>query len=86
MARTVIAEPTPPLDQPASRELIGRAIRARRTQLSLRIEDAAPLCGVSTQTLARIERADSSAQLENVLDVCKGLGIRLFIEPWEPTR
>lgn len=46
---------TPDLSQIVTPELLGKAIRARRTQSQLRLEDAAALCGVAKQTLQDIE-------------------------------
>ena len=42
---------TPNLNQTLTAELLGQAIKARRTQSNLRLEDAAALCGVAKQTL-----------------------------------
>ncbi len=84
MARQVKALPTPPLNSPLTAELLGEAIRARRTQSGLRLEDAAALCGVAKQTLMKVEHGAGTASLENILQICLGLGISLTIQPWEP--
>lgn len=83
MARQVKALPTPPLNSPLTAELLGKAIRARRTQSGLRLEDAAALCGVAKQTLMKVEHGAGTAKLENILQICLGLGITLTIQPWE---
>lgn len=73
---------TPNLNQPLSAKLLGQAIKARRTQSNLRLEDAAALCGVAKQTLMLIEHGKESCQLDSILQVCAGLGIKLAILPW----
>lgn len=72
----------PELAQPLTPELLGQAIRARRTQSHLRLEDTALLCGVAKQTLLNIEHGYPSCQLNTILQVCTGLGIKLRILPW----
>ncbi|MBL1376395.1 helix-turn-helix domain-containing protein [Zobellella iuensis] len=82
MAKQVRPLDTPDLQAPFSAELLGQAIRARRTQSGLRLEDAAALCGVAKQTLMKIEHGQETTQLGSILQVCAGLGIRLSIAPW----
>jgi transcriptional regulator with XRE-family HTH domain len=82
MAKRLKALPTPDLNANLSAALLGQAIRARRTQSRLRLEDAATLCGVSKQTLADIERGEGKSQMNLVLQICAGLGIQLRILPW----
>jgi transcriptional regulator with XRE-family HTH domain len=73
---------TPDLNQNLTPELLGQAIRARRTQSYLRLEDAAALCGVAKQTLQDIELGQGKSQLNTILQICSGLGIKLCILPW----
>lgn len=73
---------TPDLKQVLTPSLLGEAIKARRTQSKLRIEDAAALCGVAKQTYMKIEHGQPTAQLSSVLQICSALGIKLFIAPW----
>ena len=73
---------TPNLDQPLTPELLGEAIKAKRTQGHLRLEDAALLCGVAKQTLMRIEHGEPNSQFGTVLQICDQLGIKLSILPW----
>ena len=77
--------PTPDLTQILSLELIGRAIKARRTQQKLDRKTAAMLCDVSTVTLGKIENASSGIRMESVLKVMTALGIKMSITPWETT-
>lgn len=75
--------PTPDLTQVLSLELIGQAIKARRTQQKLDRKTAAMLCNVSTVTLGKIENASAGVRMESVLKVMMTLGIKMHIEPWE---
>ena len=75
--------PTPDLTQLLSLELIGEAIKARRTQQKLDRKTAAMLCDVSTVTLGKIENASAGVRMESVLKVMMALGIKMYIEPWE---
>lgn len=85
MAKRIKKLPTPDLNQPLTPELLGRAIKARRTQSNLRIEDAAALCGVAKQTFMRIEHGKHTSQFGIVLQICESLGIKLSINPWHET-
>lgn len=74
---------TPDLTQAITPELLGQAIKARRTQSKLRLEDAAALCGVAKQTLMKIEHGKTTSQLGSILQICSALGIKLHIVPWD---
>ena len=82
MAKRIKPLTTPDLDVNLSIELLGQAIRAKRTQSQLRLEDVAALCGVSKQTLANVERGEGTTQINLVLQICSSLGIQLRIMPW----
>lgn len=86
MANQVKKYKTPDLEQPLTPELLGQAIKARRTQSNLRLEDAAALCGVAKQTLMNIEHGRPNSQLSSVLQVCAAFGIKLHIHPWDNER
>lgn len=73
---------SPDMNQPLTAELLGKAIKAKRTQSHLRLEDAAALCDVAKQTLMKIEHGQATTQFSSILQTCAGLGIKLFIEPW----
>jgi transcriptional regulator with XRE-family HTH domain len=64
-------------------ETLGKFVRARRTQSGMGIHEAAAFCGVSVQTLSKIERALGEVHLSNALHVCRMLGISLSVERWE---
>lgn len=82
MAKRIKVLSTPDLNENLSSVLLGKAIRARRTESKLRLEDAAALCGVSKQTLTNVERGEGTSQMNLVLQICSGLGIKLRILPW----
>ena len=82
MGKKIVATATPDLNQALTAKLLGDAIKARRTQSQLRIEDAAALCGVAKQTLSNVEHGHSSTQFDTILNICNGLGIQLIIAPW----
>jgi transcriptional regulator with XRE-family HTH domain len=83
MAKQIKVYPTPDLSQRLTPELLGLAIKARRTQSKLRLEDAAALCNVAKQTLQSIESGLGKSKFETILQICDGLGIQLRIMPWK---
>lgn len=83
MSKKIIKLSTPNLQNPLNGELLGSAIKARRTQSNLRQEDAASLCGVAKQTYMQIEHGNPNSKLETILKVCSGLGVNLYIESWD---
>lgn len=86
MSKQVRPLPTPDLNQDLTAALLGQAVRARRTQNRLRLEDTALLCGVAKQTLQDIELGRGTSQMNTVLHVCTTLGIKLFIASWQSER
>lgn len=82
MAKQIKKTDTPDLNQTLTPALLGQAIKARRTQSKLRMEDAAALCGVAKQTYMKIEHGQHTVQFGYVLQICSALGIKLFIAPW----
>lgn len=83
MAKKIKKSNTPNLQEPLNPILLGKIIKARRTQSNIKIEDAAALCGVAKDTFMKIEHGHPSARLESLLQICSGLGIKLFIKPWD---
>jgi len=75
--------PTPALNQALSLELIGKAIKARRTQQGLDLKTAAMLCDVSVVTLSKIEHAAKGVRMGSILKAMTALGIKMHIESWE---
>ncbi|PSU42130.1 transcriptional regulator [Photobacterium frigidiphilum] len=82
MAKLVKALETPDLDQPFSTELLGLAIKAKRTQSRITQSDAAELCGIAKQTYIKIEQGKGDIRMSSIMDVIQGLGIKLTITPW----
>lgn len=80
--KRIIKLAMPNLDQQFTTTLLGQAIKARRTQSNLRLEDAAALCGVAKQTFMNIEHGNPASQIGTILQVCTALGIKLGIMPW----
>jgi DNA-binding XRE family transcriptional regulator len=83
MPKNIAIHPTPDLKIPISPELIGKAIRAKRTQSQLRLEDAAALCGVAKQTLMKAEYGHPNTKISTLLKICFSLGIHISILPWQ---
>ena len=83
MPKTIKPLPTPVQQGPLDAETLGKFIRARRTQSSMGIHEAAAFCGVAVDTLTRLETAKGDVKLSSVLTVCRMLGVRLAVEPWE---
>ena len=81
--KQVKALPTPELNRVLSLELIGKAIKARRTQQGLDTKTASMLCDVSVVTLSKIENASKGVRMDSVLKVMAALGIKMHIESWE---
>ncbi len=75
--------PTPDLNQSLSLELIGKAIKARRTQQKLDSKTTAMLCNVSVVTLSKIENAAKGVRMDSILKVMTALGIKMSIASWE---
>lgn len=83
LGKQIKSLPTPDLNQILTPTLLGQAIRARRTQSGLRLEDAAALCAVAKQTLQDIEHGQETSQFNTILQILSGLGIKLCILPWD---
>jgi transcriptional regulator with XRE-family HTH domain len=83
MPKKITITSTPDLKAQISAALIGRAIRAKRTQSQLRLEDAAALCGVAKQTLMNAEHGHPHTQISTILQICSSLGISITILPWQ---
>lgn len=55
----------------------GNAVRTRRTQLGVTLDQLAETSGVSTAALSRVERGHLSPTLRNALAIARGLGCEL---------
>ncbi len=83
MAKRVKSIPTPSQDGYLTKELLGKYIRARRTQEGLKMHDVAMLCGISIATLTNIEKAEANVRIDSILKVAKMLGVKIEIAPWD---
>ncbi len=83
MSKTVKPLETPKPEKTLMPELLGKYVRAKRTQLGFTIEDAAAFCRVSKDTLMNLEHGNAKVQLGSTLQICKGLGITLQVLSWE---
>lgn len=61
-------------------EALGNAIRERRKQAGIRIDDAAALCGIAVSTLSAMENGSRPAGIDKILPVLEKLGLRLIVE------
>lgn len=79
MAKKVTISQKPDLKQTITPELLGQAVKLKRTQSNLKLTDAAALCRVSKQTYNNIEKGYPTTQLNTILQVCASLGLKLYI-------
>ncbi|SEB17794.1 helix-turn-helix transcriptional regulator [Variovorax sp. YR216] len=70
--------------EPSVSDLIdlGKLVRNRRAKAKLRIDDAAALCGVSSDVLSRLENG-KPITADKLLLVLGGLGLRMLVVPKE---
>lgn len=82
MARTITPSPLPDKPTVESVAEFGAFIRSQRTQLRLRIDDAAALCGVSVALLSDLENGKPrSVGLDKALRVAQQLGLAVLAVP-----
>jgi transcriptional regulator with XRE-family HTH domain len=80
--------PADPLEPTALRSVaeVGRVVRRRRREQSLRIDDAAALTGVSVDLYSRLENGKGAVRLDKLLAVLDGLGLALVVGPKDDPR
>ncbi len=59
---------------------LGKLVRNQRAQNRLRIDDAAALCGVSSDVVSRLENG-KPVTLNKLLLILQGLGLHLIVLP-----
>ena len=59
---------------------LGKLVRNQRAHSSLRIDDAAGLCGVSSDVLSRLENG-KPVNLDKLLLILQGLGLHMIVVP-----
>ncbi|MCF7519398.1 helix-turn-helix domain-containing protein [Pseudoalteromonas sp. L21] len=84
MAKKVTASKMPSSAYIDSAEVLGQLIKAKRTELGLKLADCAALCGIGINTLSRIENGNSNCTLSAVFSVLNGLGIKLNTKELTP--
>lgn len=81
MTRKIIPQQKPASPVINDLAAFGAHIRSQRTQMLLRIDDAAALCGVSVQLLSDLENGSRSVGLDKALSVANQLGLSLLVMP-----
>jgi transcriptional regulator with XRE-family HTH domain len=82
MARTITPTPLPGKPTIDTVAEFGAFIRSMRTQLGLRIDDAAALCGVSVALLSALENGKPrGVGLDKALRVAHQLGLAVLAVP-----
>ena len=61
-------------------DTLGKLIKAKRTGMGIKLADCAALCGISINTLSRIENGQVNSTLSAIFSVLNGLGIKLTSE------
>lgn len=84
MAKKVTASDMPSTDFIDSAEILGQLIKAKRTELGIKLADCAALCGIGINTLSRIENGNANCTLAAVFSVLNGLGIKLTSKALTP--
>jgi len=80
MAKKVTASNMPRVACINSPEVLGQLIKAKRTELGMKLIDCSALCGIGINTLSRIENGNGNCTLTAVFAVLNGLGIKLTSE------
>ena len=82
MARTITPQALPERPTIETAAEFGAFIRSMRTQLGLRIDDAAALCGVSVALLSALENGKPrSVGLDKALNIARELGLAILAVP-----
>ena len=82
MARTITQLHLPARPIIETQADFGAFVRGMRTQLGLRIDDAAALCGVSVALLSALENGKPrSIGLDHALKIARQLGLALLAVP-----
>jgi transcriptional regulator with XRE-family HTH domain len=82
MARTITPSPLPSRPTIETVAEFGAFVRSMRTQLGLRIDDAAALCGVSVALLSALENGKPrGVGLDKALTIAHQLGLAILAVP-----
>lgn len=63
-----------------NREELGKAIKERRSALSIGQQQLADLAEVGINTVVAIERGTGNARIKTLLKVCEALGLTMKVE------
>ena len=85
MAKKVTASDMPSTDFIDSAEILGQLIKAKRTELGIKLADCVALCRIGINSLSRIENGNANCTLAAVFSVLNGLGITLTSTALTPT-
>lgn len=85
MARKVTVSDMPDSVFIDNAQILGQLIKAKRTELGIKLADCAALCGIGINTLSRIENGNANCTLAAVFSVLNGLGIKLTSKELTPT-
>ena len=77
MAKKVKISKMPNIAFIENAQVLGQVIKAKRTELGIKLADCAALCGIGINTLSRIENGNANCTLSAVFSVLSGLGIKL---------
>ncbi|MGQ8366432.1 helix-turn-helix domain-containing protein [Glaciecola sp. 1036] len=84
MAKKVIASELPDSVSIDNAQILGQLIKAKRTQLGMKLADCAALCGIGINTLSRLENGNANCTLSAMFSVLHGLGIKLTSKELTP--
>ncbi len=76
----------PDLNTPFNAEMLGKVVKAKRTQKGMTTIEAAERSGVSRKAIFNIEKGSPNTQLETLLRVTTTLGINLKIDVDQDTK
>ncbi len=75
--KVVKAQPMPNLNSEFSMEMLGNAIRSKRTERGWRIDDLALKANLSRRTVMKIEKGDDNVTFSNIILLMDILGLSL---------
>lgn len=77
MAKKVVQSKLPDIRIIDNTLLLGQLIKAKRTELKMKLVDCAALCHIGVNTLSRIEKGNPNCTLGATFAALNGLGIKL---------
>ena len=80
MAKRVVISEKPDETVPVNMQRLGQFIRFRRTSMSMTIESAAAICGISKQAFSNAESGLESTRAKTIFKVLDCLGITLWFD------